>query len=476
MESYKLETVYGRILKKFENGEFKYGNVSKIPTYYMKDDISDIPYEERTPSVCCSIVNYGTFRLSDVPKESMTREFFIDAFTNEEVFEYINSHIDEFDREFFKDLLMTNKYSTYFSRNCFEIMPVEYIDEEMCSLGIIKSTDWSQNAWFMSVLKRKPEALTADLWKLGARLYARESNGKNRFLELTPEEFRDEEYYREMCSCNYNAGMMLFNSKGRIMDTIPQEVISPDFLLVLLCEDISSIARFNEKALETEFTFEENGKTISEKIWKYVVGLKGTEIRDIPLNDERIEFFLSRYGEDSFEYTFAFKDKYKQYLREQEEAKKTDAGILDDAESDDLGNEESSMEEEVLSGFRYDKSFNRRNIDILPINYNGSVPLKYRDVYDKNDYLVAICEAVGIDILEEYDTTYEIALPEDWYVTHDNRYLHHIMNEAGEYVITYFYDASRKKEPYVKEIYASLGKQDDSGSSNKVYVKTSDNN
>ena len=474
MNNYKLETVYGRILKKFENGEFTYGTVSKLPTYYICDDIADIDYEDRTPSVCCSIINYGTFRLSDVPEESMTREFFIEAFTIDEVFEYIREHIDEFDSDLLKDLLMSNKHSTYFARNCFEIMPVEYIDEEMCSLGIIKSTDWAQDTWFMSVIKRKPEALTADLWKLGARLYAREHSGKNRFLEITPLEFRDEEYYREMCSCNYNAGMVLENSKGRIMDTIPQEVITPEFLLILLSENMGSIARFNEKALETMFTFEEDGKTISEKVWKYMLLLKGAFIRDIPLNDERVEFFLNHYDEDSFEYNWAFKDKYKKYLREKEVLQQD--SVSDSIDADECSNEESSTGDIALSEFEYDKSFAYRNIDVLPIAYSGCVPLAYREQYDNDEYLVAVCNHLGIEILEEFDNTYEVALPVDWKVCSEGRYLHHIVDESGELVITYFYDENRKKEPYVKEIYRSLDIQDDSDKGSKVYQKVSDGN
>lgn len=60
--------------------------------------------------------------------------------------------------------------------------------------------------WFSIVAKRKPEALTADLWKLGARLYAREQDGKCDYCYITPSEYKDEEYYKELCLSNFNCG------------------------------------------------------------------------------------------------------------------------------------------------------------------------------------------------------------------------------------------------------------------------------
>ena len=39
--------------------------------------------------------------------------------------------------------------------------------------------------------------------EIRARLYARKQDCENEFLSITPEEYKDEEYYKEMCSCNY---------------------------------------------------------------------------------------------------------------------------------------------------------------------------------------------------------------------------------------------------------------------------------
>lgn len=190
-------------------------------------------------------------------------------------------------------------------------MPREYIDEEMCSLAILNSLDWSDNSWFYSVCRRKKEALTEDLWKLGARLYARLSGQRNDFLIFTPVEYRNQEYYKEMCRCNFNCGMKLDTNKGKIMDSIPQEVLTVEFLLGLLQEDINSVARFNEKALETEISYTADGEIVCEKIWQFVVRNAGDTIRNIELNDERVEYFLCYYDEHSRKYRFCFADKYK---------------------------------------------------------------------------------------------------------------------------------------------------------------------
>lgn len=227
------DEIYKRINKKVEDGTFKKGKNCSLATYSLeRNNIKDYPVSERTPSICVSLMTWGECSFYDVPEASRTREFFISKFTNKEVFNYITNNIEKFDRDFFKDLLESNEYATSFDRNCFAIMPLEYIDEEMCSLAILGSVEWHQSDWFYSVYERKPNALTSDLWKLGARLYAmRSRNGENKFLSITPEEYKDEEYYKEMCSSNFNSGVELDDDKGNIMDSVKEEILTPKFLL-----------------------------------------------------------------------------------------------------------------------------------------------------------------------------------------------------------------------------------------------------
>lgn len=64
--------------------------------------------------------------------------------------------------------------------------------------------DWSDGIRLFIVAKRKSEVLTADLWKLEARLCAREQDGKCDYCYITPSEYKDEEYYKELCLSNFN--------------------------------------------------------------------------------------------------------------------------------------------------------------------------------------------------------------------------------------------------------------------------------
>ena len=156
-------------------------------------------------------------------------------------------------------------------------MPLEYIDEEMCSLAILNALDWSDYAWFYSTYERKPEALTADLWKLGARLY---ETDENKILDITPEEYKDVEYYKERCCTNYNCGSEIASWKDKIMDSIPQEILTPEFLLDLLVDSLENIAMFNEKALETKISYSDtsSGEIVTETIWQFIVKLNGNLI------------------------------------------------------------------------------------------------------------------------------------------------------------------------------------------------------
>ena len=115
--------------------------------------------------------------------------------------------------------------------------------------------------------------------------------------------------------------MELTDNKGKIMDSVPQELLTPKFLLELLSENLANVARFNETALETEISYTRLGKEVQEKIWQFVVKKDGYNIRYIELNDERIEYFLNHYDKDSHEYNYGFKDKYKKYKKKKENSK-----------------------------------------------------------------------------------------------------------------------------------------------------------
>lgn len=111
--------VFERINKKFESGEFSKGNDYSF-NIYCGGVIDVYTLQERTPEVCSSLMDYGKCSIDDIPKESITKEFLMNSFTNKGVMDYILEHLDEFDKQFWLDVIETNKYCTHFENNVFE--------------------------------------------------------------------------------------------------------------------------------------------------------------------------------------------------------------------------------------------------------------------------------------------------------------------------------------------------------------------
>ena len=314
IDSLKTDEVYTRVLNKFsKDGPFTFGKKNDTAIYsYEKGE--NIAMDEMALGKYIYAINYSIKELSEVPSILRTAEFYISTFFCS--YDYIKNNIKDFNREFFKDLIMTNSKSLSFEKNCFEIMPLEYIDEEMVSLAILNSTDRSSTNWLLSVYKRKPEAINEDVWKLAARLYG----GPNfiKLLNITPENYKDREWYLELfkckytfgCSNNYSRETSLIDYNTVLMDYIPKEVLTPDFLIELIKDDPKNIARFSNDALETVINMENN---IKKKIWQIAIEIDGKLIEFIELNEERIMYFKSLYKEDSEEY-FIFKHHYREYL------------------------------------------------------------------------------------------------------------------------------------------------------------------
>ena len=442
------DEVYQRISKKVEDGIFKKGKKIELVHSFREESITDFPISERTP------------------ENPRTREFFLSKFTEPEVFNYIKNHIEQFDREFFKDLLASDRYATIFRNNCFAIMPLDYIDEEMCSLAILNAIDYRDSAWFYSTYERKPEALTADLWKLGARLY---ETDENKILDITPEEYKDVEYYKERCCTNYNCGSEIAFRKDKIMDSIPQEILTPEFLVDLLVDSLENIAMFNEKALETKISYSDtsSGEIMTETIWQFIVKLNGNLIRHIKLNDERIEYFLNHYDKDSREYNYAFKDKYKKYKKKKENSKAYAEQMAR------TGDYYRSVAELTLLGVLGGKEPAQAIDDMteatrtvqqafLPIEYRERVPAELCKQYDSEEYLELMYNLLGIEIIEERDDLfYRVNMPEEWTVTNKG-YWNYVKDKDGADVITYFYRSLfYDRDAYVRSINIPDEKKDD---------------
>ena len=423
----KRDKVYNRVLNKFgDGGPFTFGKNYKTAMYsYTNGEV--IQMDHMALGKYIDAICYEKLSLNDVPEELRTEEFFINTFYY--TYDFIKNNIKDFDRNFFKDLIMTNRHSLIFKENCFEIMPIEYIDEEMVSLAILCGTDWSSKQWLLTVNERKPEVLNEDLWKLAARLYGCRSFLK--ILNITPKEYQDKEWYQELFKCNYKNG---YSCDGRdtcmnnsdntvLMDYVPKEILTPEFLIELLNDDFSNIARFSNYALDTEISIrgDIDDKPIKKKIWQYVIEKNGSLIELIDLNDERVDFFKSLYDKDSSEY-YGFKYQYRDWKNSQKKKKNNnnnDLGlVLLDAMVYSIEGENpiKAIDDEV----KRKNDIMRKSQDLLPIFYTGSVPNEYKKEYDSEEYLQMIYEKCGIKIIEEYNyLLYKVELPDGFKIKYD---------------------------------------------------------
>lgn len=297
---------YKRLKEMFKQKGYSQGVKDTMPIYSW-DDVQCIP-DNLTPGHYVYANDYSKIEFKDISKKYRTREFFLHALSGvrDDIVEYVKTHTAEFDKQFFKDHIATNYFGLMFELNDFEYMPLEFIDEEMVSCAMFRSINMRYvdrrgdcEEWFYSVYRRKSEVLTQELYILGARCFARKMHGKNEFLDITPEEYRTPEFYFALC----------LENDTPVMEDIPESILTTNFLVGLLNENIENIRCFSEAALEREANMTGIGHV---KFWQAAIINEGYQIKNIPLNDERVEFFLSMYAE----YEYGFKYYYKTYLRE----------------------------------------------------------------------------------------------------------------------------------------------------------------
>lgn len=304
MEITELQA-YKRLEEMFKRKGYSQGIEDDMPIYSW-NNVQCIP-DNLTPGHYVYAKEYEKIEFRDIPEEYRTREFFLHALSGayNDVVEYVKANPAKFDKQFFKDHIATNYYGLEFELNDFEYMPLEFIDEEMVACAMFRSVNMRYaerrgdcEDWFFSVYRRNPEVLTQDLYTLGARCFARKMHGKNKFLDITPEKYRTTEFYFALCLNNYT----------KVMEDIPESILTTDFLVKLLNDSTENIECFSEAALEKEEPM------TGVKFWQVAIIIDGYQIRSIPLNSERIKFFLSMYDKDSPEYEYGFKAHYKRYL------------------------------------------------------------------------------------------------------------------------------------------------------------------
>jgi len=425
---------YKRLEEMFKRKGYSQG-IKDDMAIYCWDNVRCIP-KNLTPGHYVYANSYGKIDFEDIPDEYRTREFFLHALSGayEDIVEYVKANISKFDKQFFKDHIATDYYALKFELNDFEYMPLEFIDEEMVSCAMFRSINMRYvnrrgdcEDWFYSVYRRKPEVLTQDMYILGARCFATKRHGKNKFLDITPEEYRTPEFYFALC----------LNNDTPVMEDIPESVLTTNFLVDLLNDSTKNIQCFSEEALEREAQMVREGIV---KFWQAAVINDGYEIKNIPLNDERVEFFLSMYDKDSSEYKYGFKEHYKRYLRQKNSKPepKNDvsdlAGLLTLAGVMSGMNTDSAIEQgiEVMNAAIDRQAF-------LPIHYDNRVPTEYAKKYDSEEYLLEVYKRIGIQILQEADSYYyNVVLPKNISVVRDD--YGYCVKDSNKETLIHYYD------------------------------------
>lgn len=302
---------YKRIKEKFDQGEFHKGEKSELSIY---NPYKNIMTGDLDTGYYVGKIAYQQIKFCDVPLKFRTRDFFINTLSaaQPDVLDYVKKHlVEEFDRQFFKDYIESNLYALSFDENCFEYMPIEYLDEELISCAFLAAVEkrYSDRRgdfkdFFYSVARRNPEVLTQDFWTLGARLFASKINGVNKFLNITPEKYRTKEYYFAMCLRNNTC----------VMEDIPKEILTTEFLLELINESIYNIKCFTAEALEKKAFFSDKKEKM--KFWQVAIKSNGFLAKDIPLNSKRVDFFFENYSKDSNEYKNGYCRVYTKYLED----------------------------------------------------------------------------------------------------------------------------------------------------------------
>lgn len=397
-------------------------------------------------------LEYERVRIEDIPSDLLQEVLLYTASgCYKGVYDYIKQHPDQFDRQFWKDATSADYYNILFdNHNIFDIMPDEYLDEEMAMCAMFAAIDMRYcerrdecDGWFYTVYRRRPEILTREMYILGARCFAARHSDGNKFLDITPEKYRTQEYWIALCLCNNTP----------VMVDVPAHILTTDFLLEIYLSDESTLSGFTEEALEREVPFA--GQIC--KMWQAAIIHSGYSIRDIPLNEERIAFFRSRYDKDSYEYEYGFKNHYKAYLREQNNtpapgrssnllASMLALGITINSGSGDKGIDEVS---EAMRSMHKSQAF-------LPIHYGQMVPDEYCKTYDKEEYLQEIYKKLGIRIIEEQDYFYySVELPDTLTIVSDK--FGRCVKEGDKTLLHFcdygpFYD----RKVYVDEINVTL--------------------
>ena len=441
--SYQMEEIlshdifYQELKEKVVSGLFIEGdclNFSTSENYKAElrkfESLDCVAQDKVTDEFCFHLVKQNRLLFSQVPVCARTNRFYINMFSYPKTQERIKQNIENFDKKFFKDLIATNPEAVNSNNNCFEIMPLAMIDEEICTLAFMKARYFTDSAWFYTVCRRKPEVLTENMWRLAARLY-----GSKDFVTITPDEYKDRDYYLELCKCTFQLDEKVGMVKREIIDCVPLIVRNADFLIELLSDDFKIIKVFNDRNLNTVVSTNAFGK--EERLWQFIIRLVPQAIGEIPLNDEIVNFYKNHFKKNTLEYDL-FLNNYRSFLQR----KRLKLGYVMKAK----------LANPMFIG--------------LPSEYRGLVPEKYLDVYDKDEYLKFVYEMLGVQLIGINDLNfYVVKLPDNYKIVkvYASDYFN-LVDDRGNIVLTYFLQKNQMGYcAYVTKIYVKNLKKNEEG-------------
>ena len=416
---------FRRMDDQFNEKGYRLGKYIEVDRYSWPSD-HRFPRERLEVGHYIDGIAYRKIGLSDVPEKFRTKEFFIHTISDDNVRYYIQTHPKKFNQKFFRDLLATDADCLKsYGGDIFEWMPLEYLDEEMVMCAVYASFKSRDNYnWIFLIHKRKPEILTRDIYIIAAKKCGPGRDSAKQLKRITPRKYRNKEFYSALCHEDCTG----------VMEVVPKRTVTNKFLMDLYLDNPRSIECFTEEALEREVKTEKYGTV---KFWQLAVLDNGELMDKIPtFNDERVEFFLTHYDKDSFEYEYHFKRRYKAYLRQKngtprrnnDSTKASGLMMLAIAFGGGSINEAVDVGNKIATG-----SVNREAQ--LPIKYRGRVPDEYRKKFDKEEYLLEIYKKLGIEVLGEADAYYyDVILPEGITVERDGDY---VLKKGDEVLLHY---------------------------------------
>lgn len=365
------------------------------------------------------------------------QETFIVFYDDTEERQLLVRNINRLDYEFFKSLIVNNKEATRSNAyNAFVYMPKDFITNEMVTVALFNAKNFDQGAYIKTIVERDPDSINELMFRLAGRLYI--TFGDTSILDVVPEEYKDRDFYEGICKSGFKDGIESNEVKMYAMNIVPQDMIDTKFVTDLIKDDPANIASFNEKGFATKISyFDEREVVVFDEVWKYIMLHHAELTKYIPLNEERVNYFIEHYDKDSPEYINGFKEVYQDYCRTPEDRIRIERNEFVDSATAICSHflYKGAKNEYKAS---YEDQMKKKGIVWLPKLYDGKVPDKFSKKLDSEEYLKHYYEDNGIEILEEYNKSYySVKLPEGMTIKDAGDDEYEVYNSEGEKILSY---------------------------------------